>query len=84
MRQLRRAGHVREFVSIQLHPNPNPNPAPSPTPNPNQVREFVSIQLHPIHRCVNIASDSGRVCRPLCIVDPGGQLRLKQEHMDSL
>ena len=57
MRQLRRAGHVREFVSIQLHP---------------------------IHRCVNIASDSGRVCRPLCIVDPGGQLRLKQEHMDAL
>ena len=44
MRRLRRAGHLREFVSVQLHPT---------------------------HRCVNIASDSGRVCRPLLVVEAG-------------
>ena len=42
VRQLRRAGHVGEFVSVQLHPT---------------------------HRSINIASDSGRVCRPLIIVE---------------
>ena len=56
IRQLRRAGHVGEFVSVQLHPT---------------------------HRSVNIASDSGRVCRPLLIVD-NGTLRLKQCHLDEL
>ena len=53
MRQLRRAGHLGEFVSIQLHPS---------------------------HRCVNIASDSGRVCRPLIIVEAGVS-KLKEHHM---
>jgi len=56
MRQLRRAGHLGEFVSVQLHPS---------------------------HRCVNIASDSGRVCRPLVIVERG-RSQLLQVHMDQL
>jgi len=56
MRQLRRSGHLREFVSVQLHPT---------------------------HRCVNIASDSGRVCRPLLVVE-GRKMRLTQQHMHEL
>jgi len=47
------------------------------------LREFVSVQLHPTHRCVNIASDSGRVCRPLLVVD-NGRILLEQRHMDEL
>ena len=43
------------------------------------LREFVSVQLHPTHRCVNIASDSGRVCRPLLVVD-NGRILLEQRH----
>ena len=34
------------------------------------VGEFVSIFVHEGHRAVHIASDGGRVCRPLIIVDP--------------
>eukprot|EP00965_Chrysotila_dentata_P190576 6173975-Pleurochrysis_carterae.AAC.2 len=41
------------------------------------------IQLHPTHRCVNIASDSGRVCRPLLVVEKGKVL-LTQAHMNEL
>mmetsp|Transcript_28385 Transcript_28385/g.45985 ORF Transcript_28385/g.45985 Transcript_28385/m.45985 type:complete len:1140 (+) Transcript_28385:58-3477(+) len=33
-----------------------------------QIGEFVSIFLHETHRAVYIASDGGRVCRPLIIV----------------
>ena len=56
VRQLRRAGHVGEFVSVQLHPT---------------------------HRSINIASDSGRVCRPLLIVENGAP-RLTQKMLDEL
>jgi len=47
------------------------------------LREFVSVQLHTTHRCVNIASDSGRVCRPLLILT-NGRSKLYQEHIDKL
>lgn len=31
----------------------------------------MSIHLNPSHRCIYIASDSGRICRPLIIVNNG-------------
>jgi DNA-directed RNA polymerase III subunit RPC2 len=34
------------------------------------VGEFVSIYVHSEHKAVYIATDGGRVCRPLIIVDP--------------
>jgi DNA-directed RNA polymerase III subunit RPC2 len=34
------------------------------------VGEFVSVFVHEGHRAVHIATDGGRVCRPLIIVDP--------------
>jgi hypothetical protein len=45
--------------------------------------EFVSVQLHPVHRTVNIASDSGRVCRPLIVVERGRPM-LRAVHMEQL
>ncbi|TCD62821.1 DNA-directed RNA polymerase III core subunit ret1 [Steccherinum ochraceum] len=42
--------------------------------------EFVSVYINHHHRAVHIASDGGRICRPMIIVD-GGQPRVKQEHI---
>ena len=43
------------------------------------VGEFVSVYLHEGQRSVHIATDGGRVCRPLVIVDEEtGQPKLKQ------
>jgi len=47
--------------------------------------EFVSVYLHEGQRAVHIATDGGRVCRPLIIVDEEtGQPYLKQYHMEAL
>jgi DNA-directed RNA polymerase III subunit RPC2 len=47
--------------------------------------EFVSFYLHKEQRAVHIATDGGRVCRPLIIVDEAtGLPKLKQFHMESL
>jgi DNA-directed RNA polymerase III subunit RPC2 len=47
--------------------------------------EFVSFYLHEGQRAVHIATDGGRVCRPLIIVDEATSLpRLKQEHLEAL
>jgi DNA-directed RNA polymerase III subunit RPC2 len=47
--------------------------------------EFVSVYLHEGQRAVHIATDGGRVCRPLIIVDEEtGLPRLKQFHMESM
>lgn len=47
--------------------------------------EFVSLYLHKEQRAVHIATDGGRVCRPLIIVDEStGLPRLKQEHIEAL
>ena len=43
-----------------------------------QVGEFVSVYLQ--HDTVQIASDGGRVCRPLVICDKGVS-RVREEHM---
>jgi DNA-directed RNA polymerase III subunit RPC2 len=47
--------------------------------------EFVSVYLHEGQRAVHIATDGGRVCRPLIIVDEEtGQPMLKQVHLEAL
>jgi DNA-directed RNA polymerase III subunit RPC2 len=47
--------------------------------------EFVSFYLHEGQRAVHIATDGGRVCRPLIIVDEGtGFPLLKQIHLEAL
>lgn len=50
-----------------------------------QAGEFVSVYLHDGQRAVHIATDGGRVCRPLIIVDERTSLpRLKQVHVEGL
>jgi DNA-directed RNA polymerase III subunit RPC2 len=47
--------------------------------------EFVSVYLHDEQCAVHIATDGGRVCRPLLIVDEEtGLPKLQQIHMESL
>jgi len=50
-----------------------------------QAGEFVSVYLHEGQHAVHIATDGGRVCRPLIIVDEKTALpRLKQVHVEGL
>lgn len=47
--------------------------------------EFVSVMLHEVQRVVYIASDGGRVCRPLLLLDPvTSQLKLTASHLTEL
>jgi DNA-directed RNA polymerase III subunit RPC2 len=47
--------------------------------------EFVSVSLNEGQRAVHIATDGGRVCRPLIIVDKtSGLPKLKQKHLEAL
>ncbi|XP_056696282.1 DNA-directed RNA polymerase III subunit 2 [Spinacia oleracea] len=48
-----------------------------------KIGEFVSVFVNEKQRCVYIASDGGRVCRPLVIADKGVS-RIKQHHMKEL
>uniref|UniRef100_A0A1D1YTE4 DNA-directed RNA polymerase subunit beta n=2 Tax=Anthurium amnicola TaxID=1678845 RepID=A0A1D1YTE4_9ARAE len=48
-----------------------------------KVGEFVSIFVNEKQRCVYVASDGGRVCRPLVIADKGIS-RVKEHHMKEL
>ncbi|PIA61730.1 hypothetical protein AQUCO_00200015v1 [Aquilegia coerulea] len=48
-----------------------------------KIREFVSVFVNEKQRCVYIASDGGRVCRPLVIADQGVS-RIKEHHMKEL
>ncbi|GJY10683.1 DNA-directed RNA polymerase III subunit 2 [Tanacetum coccineum] len=48
-----------------------------------KVGDFVSIYVNEKQRCVYIASDGGRVCRPLVIAD-NGVSRIKHHHMKEL
>ncbi|THH28177.1 hypothetical protein EUX98_g6005 [Antrodiella citrinella] len=45
--------------------------------------EFVSVYINHHHRAVHIASDGGRICRPMIIVE-GGQPRVTQNHITQL
>ena len=49
-----------------------------------RVGEFVSVYLNVVQKAVYIASDGGRVCRPLLVLEAGGRLKLTQKHIDSL
>ncbi|GFQ07093.1 DNA-directed RNA polymerase iii subunit rpc2 [Phtheirospermum japonicum] len=48
-----------------------------------KIGEFISIFVNEKQRCVYIASDGGRVCRPLVIADKGVS-RIKEHHMNEL
>ncbi|CAI9107907.1 OLC1v1007389C1 [Oldenlandia corymbosa var. corymbosa] len=48
-----------------------------------KIGEFVSIFVNEKQHCVYIASDGGRVCRPLVIADKGVS-RIKEHHMTEL
>ncbi|KAK2465545.1 hypothetical protein APHAL10511_002437 [Amanita phalloides] len=48
-----------------------------------RISEFVSIYINNHHRTVHIASDGGRICRPLIIVESGGP-RVASEHITQL
>jgi len=50
-----------------------------------QAGEFVSVYLHDGQNVIHIATDGGRVCRPLIIVDEDTAVpRLTQRHMEGL
>jgi DNA-directed RNA polymerase III subunit RPC2 len=47
--------------------------------------EFVSVYLHEGQRAVHLATDGGRVCRPLILVDRDtGRPKLEQSHIEAL
>ncbi|CAH2046368.1 unnamed protein product, partial [Thlaspi arvense] len=48
-----------------------------------KIGEFVSVFINEKQHCVYVASDGGRVCRPLVIADKGVS-RVKQHHMKEL
>ncbi|KAK1273848.1 DNA-directed RNA polymerase II subunit RPB2 [Acorus gramineus] len=48
-----------------------------------KIGEFVSVFVNEKQRCVYLASDGGRVCRPLVIADKGVS-RIKDHHMKEL
>ncbi|CAK9196787.1 unnamed protein product [Sphagnum troendelagicum] len=48
-----------------------------------KIGEFVSIHVNPGQHSIHIASDGGRVCRPLVIAD-NGVSRIKEHHMKEL
>ncbi len=45
--------------------------------------EFVSVYLNTVQKAVYVASDGGRVCRPLLVVE-NGKIHLTQEHIKQL
>ncbi|CAO2814458.1 unnamed protein product [Amaranthus hypochondriacus] len=48
-----------------------------------RISEFVSVYVNKKQHCVYIASDGGRICRPLVIADKGVS-RVKKHHIDEL
>ncbi|CAO2046704.1 unnamed protein product [Urochloa humidicola] len=48
-----------------------------------KIGEFVSIFVNEKQHCIHIASDGGRVCRPLIIAD-NGISRVKEDHIKML
>ena len=47
------------------------------------IGEFVSVYLHETQKTVYLATDGGRVCRPLIIVEDGIS-KLEKKHIDNL
>ncbi|CDY26396.1 BnaA02g23740D [Brassica napus] len=48
-----------------------------------KIGKFVSVFINEKQHCVYVASDGGRVCRPLVIAE-NGESRVKQHHMKEL
>lgn len=48
-----------------------------------RISEFVSIFINHHHAAVHIATDDGRICRPLIIVE-NGEPRIKAHHLEKL
>ncbi|KAI7933277.1 hypothetical protein MJO28_017749 [Puccinia striiformis f. sp. tritici] len=48
-----------------------------------KISEFVSIYMNADQQTVNIATDGGRICRPMIIVSHGNSM-VKTEHIDQL
>lgn len=48
-----------------------------------KISAFISIYTNEHHMAVHIATDGGRICRPLIIVD-GGKLRVEAPHLAAL
>ncbi|CCE82943.1 Piso0_002709 [Millerozyma farinosa CBS 7064] len=49
-----------------------------------KISAFVSIYTNSHHRAVHIATDGGRICRPLIIVDAENKSRVKAHHLKKL
>jgi DNA-directed RNA polymerase III subunit RPC2 len=49
-----------------------------------RIGEFVSVYLNMVQKAVYIASDGGRVCRPLLVLEYGGALKLTKKHIQTL
>lgn len=50
----------------------------------SKVSAFVSIYTNSHHQAVHIATDGGRICRPLLIVDSNNKARVQPEHLRKL
>lgn len=48
-----------------------------------KIGEFVSVYMNMVQKSVYIASDGGRVCRPLLIVE-NGRIHMTQEHVNNI
>jgi DNA-directed RNA polymerase III subunit RPC2 len=48
-----------------------------------RIGEFVSVYLNEVQKAVHIASDGGRVCRPLLVLE-NGRLLLTEHHIKNL
>ncbi|PWY86877.1 beta and beta-prime subunits of DNA dependent RNA-polymerase [Aspergillus heteromorphus CBS 117.55] len=48
-----------------------------------RISEFVSIYINHHQRAVHIATDDGRICRPLIVVE-NGKSRVKKHHLEKL
>ncbi|GFY88571.1 nuclear RNA polymerase C2 [Actinidia rufa] len=84
MRKLRRAGKLGEFVSVFVNEKQAYYFIGRAVRGLSWVRLFLTQHLTElIQRCVYIASDGGRVCRPLVIADKGVS-RIKKHHMKEL
>jgi DNA-directed RNA polymerase III subunit RPC2 len=46
-----------------------------------RLSEFISVYINHHHHTVNIASDGGRICRPMIIVE-NGKPRVTAEHIE--
>jgi DNA-directed RNA polymerase III subunit RPC2 len=49
-----------------------------------KISEYVSVFIHEEEKSINIASDGGRLCRPLIIISKEGRPLVRNSHIDEL